>query len=87
MAKTIDSTLMAACKHFTVGWSLLLKQFPINDQPIRLLGKKECVAEFDLCTGFAANYNMNVFFIKAQDFIFVVNPAFADNSFMGLFDN
>lgn len=87
MAKTIDSALMAAFKHFTVGWCLLFKQFLVNDQSIGLLGKKQCVAEFDLCTSLVANYNMNVLFIKAQCFIPVVNPTFADDSFMGLFDN
>ena len=55
MAKSIDSALMAAFKHFTVGWGLLLKQFPVNDQSILLLGKKQCIAEFDLCTGLTAN--------------------------------
>ena len=36
---TSTMTLMAAGQHFTVGWGLLLKQFPVNYQPIGLLSK------------------------------------------------
>ena len=85
-AKAMNNALMAAGQHFTVGGRLLFEQFPVNDQPIRLFGKKEGVAEFNFRPGFTTNHHMDILFIKAQYFVFVVNLTFADDTFMSLFD-
>lgn len=64
----------------------MLEQFPVNDQAIGLFGKKESVAKFDFRPGFATNHYMDIFFIKAHYFVFVLNPTFADDAFMSLSD-
>ena len=70
--------------HSAVGGCLVFVQLPINDEPVRLFGEKQGVAEFDFGAGFAAHNDVHVGFVEAEDFLVVFDAAFADDAFVGL---
>ena len=69
------------------GWSLVAKQFPIDNQTIILFSQQQRIAKLYFGAALMANDNMDIFFVNTQQFIFVGNPSLANDSFMCLLDD
>ncbi len=69
---------------FAVRGRLVLNEFPINDESVRLLGEIEPVSKFNFRGGLTAHNDGEVRVIEAENLIGVGDAAFPDDPFMGL---
>ena len=67
-----------------IGGGLVFHEVPINDKAFGLFGEIKPVPEFNLGPGFAADDNVDVWIVEAEDLVGIVDAAFAYDSFVGL---
>ena len=61
-------------------------KIPIDDEAVGLFGKVEAVAKLDFRVRLAANEDMGIGFVKAENLVGVGNAAFANDAFVRLVD-
>lgn len=65
--------------------AVVLEELPIGDEAVAILSDEKLIPIFDFCSAFSSDYDFGIRLVDAEDFLFVRNAAFADNSFVGVF--